>query len=679
MAANEGLKLGTVDLNDESTFVTESFKFTPAALKPIWAQNSAADGDALVEEPHYDNAVFELTIRVLPKTNMDEALEALGELTDAVQECARIEGGQEFVWTPAESTTPYLWYAVLAEMPELPIDLASGWLVGSPAVSVKLTCRPFGYMEERVIKAAVESGAEPIQTLYIGEVQGDVLAEATAIVSDASEEDRRFAQWGRDVVSSEENPSLLIEAGDLTTEGFSGEAAESSEAYGGKLVKATAIAGYATGICSTGRIEHVGSYMVYVRAKAGAADANFRISYRNGDGPLLPLEWQAPAATEEWTDVSMGEIFLDERVLGEQTSEIIIEHQTTTSDSAENEVNYITLIPTSGASGVARGVLNERATDLIAFDNFNQTEELKSVVLAGLKPNFPTSGVTWAEINKTGENGLYAYTFSGGSYVYRYKTDSNVNSGCFALLGTGEYATFQSSVVVSAPGTHLLEGASRIGLLGRYKSTEKWVMAVLVRVGNIVYLEVLKDMSGTVSSLGNGSTGIPVTTTGTAGLIDSMSAAGTITFTVVEDGSWSASCGSANLTGHDDDLAADGALSTGRAGLYDAYVSASEKKRQMEAFKLLGAEASDRACYSGQKIEFRSDGALRTDATGSYVGPPSVYRGANFFLAPAGASGQINRVAVRMRRTDIVQEQDTAVMDKQTVEVKVRERVLKPR
>jgi hypothetical protein len=682
MAANEGFILGTLDLNDETSLVTESVKFTPAALKPVWAQNSAADGDALVDEPHYENAVFEMTIRVLPKDSMDESLEVLGELTDAVQECARAEGGQEFVWLPAESTTPYTWYAVLGEMTELPIDLASGWLFKSPTITVKLTCRPFGYMQQRTILEATESGADPLQTIYVGGVEGDVRAEATLILSDASEIDRRFAQWGRDVVSTEENPDLLIEAGDLVTEGFSGEAIESSEAYGEEVVKATAINQYSTTMCSTGRIEHVGSYAVYLRLNSGTDDSTFRMSYRNGNGPLLSLEWQKPPAIGVWTDVYLGEVFLDERVLGFQTSEILIEHQTATSGLAENEVNYLTFIPTTGTSGVARGVLNARATKLIAFDNFAPDEELKDFHLDEREPDFPPSA-EWAEVNKTGASGLLAYTFTSGGvkneFVYRYSTDSSVNSGCFALLGSGEYGTFQSSVVVSHPGTHLLEGASRIGLLGRYKSKEKWVMAVLVRYSNIVYLEVLKNMSGTVTSLGAASTGILITTSGSAGLIDGMNAAGLITFTAVEDGSWSATCGTASLTGHDNDLAADGTLATGRAGLYDAYVSSEEKKRQMEAFKLLGAEASDRACYAEQSIEFRSDGALRMDATGTYAGPPSVYRGSNFYLDPAGSSGRINRIATRMRRSDIAQEQDATVTDKQTVEVKVRERVLKPR
>jgi hypothetical protein len=148
---------------------------------------------------------------------------------------------------------------------------------------------------------------------------------------------------------------------------------------------------------------------------------------------------------------------------------------------------------------------------------------------------------------------------------------------------------------------------------------------------------------------------------------------------IAANGSWSAAAGGLKLAGHDADLAVGGTLASGKVGLYDAYTKSTGEKRYLANFQLLGAEEPGRSCYSGRQVEFNSQGCLRQDSSGTYDGQPSSYRGAGFYLEPAGSLGLINRVAVKMRRNDNEVEEDSGITDKQTVEIEVTERYLLPR
>lgn len=318
----------------------------------------------------------------------------------------------------------------------------------------------------------------------------------------------------------------------------------------------------------------------------------------------------------------------------------------------------------------ARGIASNSPTSLLAYDNFEQEEgnlEGKALPLGG----------TWSEVNKTGESGFKVIAGSAqGRYAQRTKTgDSALNSGCFALAGTAERTDFSASVVVKG-GTTMREGQSYIGILGRYASTTKYMAAVLFTRGTKICLKVfIKNGSEEVESA-TAYTGVGVTASNTS--ITSNQDV-TVTLGVSSSGSWTASAGSASLVGTSTLLATGGALATGKVGLYDAYTVGTSGTRKVDSFAVLGLEATPIVCYAGKRIEFRSDGVERQDSSGTYYGQPSMVRGGNLYLAPAGDSGRINRLAVRMRRNDVEAEPDENVTDKHSVEVLVTERYLIPR
>jgi len=677
----ERFKLGALELNSATGLEIESLTFTPAAKKPSWATNNDADGDALVKESHYSNSTFEMRVRVQPQATIAAALSKLGELTNAVQQCEREEGGLTLTWIPAGTESTYTAYALVGEHTEIPLTPSgegAGWFINAPVVQIKLTCRPFLYTAERTAKAATESGAEPLQTLYVKEIKGDVPAEARLIVKDKATQDRRFAQWGRDIVASESNPALLITAASLVTTEFSGEAKTRSGAYSEEKVKRATALAQETTICGTGRITHVGSFAVYLRPYSGSTSARYRISYRNGDGPLIPLEWKQPPVAAEFADLYMGEVALDAVDLGTQTSEIRVEHKSAGA-AHENDINYLLLIPTR-ASARARGVAQPSPSKLLAYDPFNQTE-------GNLATKSLTFGGTWS-----GAGDAVDFKVIAASHLaQRTETlDASRYAGRYAIAGSTEATTCKVQCDGNATkSTESGSNAAARGVFARYTNTENWVMAYLESYesgSTRARFVVVKNVAGVQTQLGvRGELGelLPTEWWSGSGVVGKTM---TVALYIGEGGLWQAwayeaGTGEATplLEGTDTDFAVGGSLAKGKVGFYDVWMGVNAMTRQYDNFQATLADAANRVCYSGRQIEFNSDEVLRQDASGTYDGQPDISRGGDFYLDPGGESGRINRIAVRMRRNDVEAERDTAVTDKHTAEILVTERYLLPR
>lgn len=668
--AAESLILGELELNDgESLGVTE-LTFTPAQKKLMLADNAGADGSALVQESHFTNATFDLLIRVRQTSTADAALEKVGELLDTLQDCERIEGGAPLEWKPKDSSNTLTWYVLSAELLEVPTELSgdlAGWLLKSPLVRLRLTCRPFGYDEEKTAKSSTESGAEPQQVLYV-KCGGDVPAEVRAKVTDKSSQPRRFLEWGRDVVFKEsENPATLITAKDLVITGFSGSSVTRAGAYPdeagvGKEKRATAVS-QPTVMCGTGSIKNVGSFKVYGRVYTGSTAARFRISYRNGEGPLVPLAFVQPPVLE-FSRIYLGEVTFDEAILGTQKAEIRIEVKSSTGELIEVDLNYLELVPSTKGSARVRGPVSNNTTALLAYDTFLQTEGN----LAG--KTLPLGG-EWAEAG----DAVRFKVIAAEDLARRTEvSDANLNTGAYAVAGTAEPTNVSVSIDVSR--STLEPGAEgRWGVFARYSNTENWLLAVIQTEGKAVTLRVFKRVTGTVTQLAS----MTLANFHLSPLSDR------VVLSVNDAGGWrawqalsTADLGTPLLEGTDAVLATGGALAKGKVGFYDAYTSASANTRQFDNFSAAELEGPARVLYSGKVAEIRSEGYFRQDESGTYYGelPP---RGSDLYLEPEGDSAAINRLVIVARRNDVEVEADSAVVDKISVEVKVRERFIAPR
>lgn len=665
----EKLLIGGLDINDAETYSLEELVFTPAKKKGEWVENPDADGELLVREPHYGNSTFEGRIRVEPAEDKDTALAALGALTDVLQECARVAGGLPCPWTPAGSTRSYTAYAYLGEMPELPItddgDLA-GWFLDSPVVRFKLTCKPLLEREERTHYVATVSSA-PVQEILLEDVEGDAPALARIVLADKAGQNRRFAALGVDVVDSTEPPGCLITAPSLETATLAGEQTTRSGASDEEAVIRALAVPEITTLCSTGGIEHVGPFNPTLRVYTESEDARVRISYRNGDGALVPLRWRQPPVVGDFCEIAMGGVDLEAVSLGAQTSEIRVEVKSL-GDAAPIDVDYMILNPTGRGYGQARGVVSNSYTSLIANDPFSQADGN----LPGMEPLVGNKW-TWGG----GPAGLIAYASEG--YAQDSGAHSDWLSGSHDVIEGNHLTTRATISFLLASEVFPPSERLRIGALARQTSTTDWLMAYLTLATDPdrITFAVAKMVEGVETTLRSE----------TYRTLDwpALQAPCLISVEAQSEGQWAASLElaggvfSPSLSGTDADLRAGGALGEGRVGIYQAWVSGIEQLiRRVHEFTATGADSTPVICHANQELELRHDGALRRDASGQYAGRP-FYRGASFYIPPAGASGAITRLVGRMRRNDVLVESAPHVTDEQSMEVKVTERFLAPR
>jgi hypothetical protein len=660
---NELFAIDGLQTNDEVNFALEGLKFIPGKKQPQWVDNPDADGAALAYEPHYSNGEFELQIRIVPQATMDTALAKWGELNAKLQKASlmRDQGGLSIVWTPAGSNRSYTAFALLGEISELPItptgDLA-GWFVNAPVVTVKLVCRPFLYKEKRTLLAGTAAEV-PLQTVELTGVGGDVPAEAEMIVIEKSAVDRRHLEWGLDQSSG----PLLLTAANLTVAGFTGAVTTRAGAYSAeKVVRGSVVSSWTT-LCSTGNLTNIGSYRIKLRVYVTNVFARFRISYRVGDGTFKTLSAVAPPMLEQWVEIDMGEVTFEEVAKGTQRAEIRVQASSPTTTTAV-DVNYLMEVPTTSGWGKARGLQTNDAGQLLAYDDFNQSAGNLDA------PKALPFGGNWSEAVKTGASG-FVINESTHAAQRTALSDSGLNAGCYAIAGTNNYTSCQVSASVSA-GTLEFE-QTRIGVIARYSSTEKWLMAVLmnkedeIKKENGTYLVVLKR-TGAAAGTELGRVLAPKAYTP-----DSL-----VTLTALADGTWSATVdlglgGPLTVSGQDADLATGGTLASGKPGFYDVRLSSIAVTRKVDNFNVVAVAEAGRVCFASKRAEVRWDETERQDATGSYYGEPSSYRGGRFFV-PVGNS----RLALKMRRNDVDLEPDANVTDKHEVEVKITERVLAP-
>lgn len=679
----EKIVLGGLDFNDGTKIVLEDMSFKQAEAKPQFVGNGDADGEALIEEPHYTNAYFELQVRIVPQANTDAALKVVGEISDKLQLCARTDEGLALTWTPNESATTYTYYALVGEVAELPIMVSgdmAGWFVESPVLKIKLTCRPFGHAAERVVLAATPAETQ-LQVAYIEGIKGDVPAEGRMVVTDNATKNRRFLEWGGDVVDSKAgNPSLVIEGGSFTVTGMAGEASTRAGAVstGTKVVKSSVLT-FPVTVCSSGSIKNVGSYRMKLRVQA-TGGASLRAAYRVGEGPLTSGQWVPVFATEKWVELDLGEAFLEKAEKGEQISQILIQGKSTATCLVY--VDTLNLVPTKRYA-LSRGVTNFAVpSTLVALDRFITTPA------GALTGKVAETGGTWAGAGDADDfqiNTTY-------HIVQRTALSDASNVPRYGLLGTNKYTNITAGIdVISSNPREEFSSCANMGLILRYVDVNNWAKLELRRsaIGggnNHWYCYFRKKVAG-VESFYIGVNGFSSALGPNGDYSAVMISPFNVQFatwvrleaTILEDGSFKVGAkGEVYLTGQDNVFATGGALAEGRIGISDEKTVAGAETRYYGSFSAYTPTVNV-ICNSNKAVEVRSYDTQFQNTTGTYWSPVPQYRGSGLYLDPAGDQAKVNRLAVKMRRGDSKVEPDNNPTDKQTLEVLARERFLRPR
>lgn len=664
-AAMESLVLDGLALNDESIFVLEAFAFNPAPKRQRWIQGEDADGSALAEPSRSENATATMTLRVVPQGTMDSALAQIGKIADKLYEAEQQPDGIPLVWTPATGTKTATAYVLSGEITDLPFTPESGYWVLAPLLTVRFDCKPFMYGAE-VTSAATVTNANPYQILTVAGVTGDVPAEARLVVTDAASQIRRFLRWGRRWRYYDAAASLYVDSDNMVTTGFMGVQATRAGAHdpgaSGNTVVRTVLTPASTPLacCGLGNLGHVGNYLAVLRCYTSVAvatrpeDVKVRLAWKEGDGPLRGNGWVSPAVVNNFTEIELGVVSIPPKTLGTQRWTGQIEAYSPTSADLF-EVDYVLLYPTDGY-GKARVVTRPATpTTVSGRDEFDQT----AGALAG---KTAAVGGVWAGVGTVGGADLTVDATAHNVQRTTAVADATIGRGA-TVPQTMTNTVVQIDVTSGATASNSVQPS----VMARYVDESNFAQLVVVYVGATLFsVTLLVYVSGALTILDQQFPNTPITTTSAHTLRMQVDDAGSAS-------AWFGDTGSLaglppTLTGSHPSLAAGGALASGKPGFRDAMGSVGSVTRAYDNF-VAASFASDAVIYSGRAAEINSEKAERADSTGTYYGPVQPYRGARFFLEPAGDENRINEVVVAAKRNDVESQADDQIADSTTATI----------
>lgn len=647
MAVLEGLVLdSTLDLNG-SGLTLESLSIPPPPKRPEWADGADVDGAALIRDPLFSNREITVKVRVGPLATMDLALASLAAISKKLEETEQWPDGLPLTWTPATSTSTITFYVLSGAVDGLPVELTgedAGWFVRSPVVTLKLTCKPFGYGTEVVLSGV--SGSGPFVTVTVPSVPGDVPAEGRLVVTDTSAQSRRYVEWGLEQRYYNSATSLAVDSDAMVTTGFGGTqttrtGAVDADATGNNVIRVAALQPTVTAVCGLGNLAHVGTFRVKCRVWASAAGAKVRLSWKDGDGPLRSNAYATPPAVGVFSETDLGIVTIRPTPLGTQQWTGQIEALTTVS-GVSIDIDQITLVPVGEGYGRARGQVIQQVGALVAADDFAGSGALNA-------RSAPVGG-SWASTGSTTD-------FAVGSGKLSRATTSDA-SPRIAVLGSSMTGGVQ--VAGDLDGSTYSGPGPRVGLIARYVDASNYLLvyADSNTIDPFQILTLQKVVAGVSTVLASGTQFVPPAT---------------VTLIVGADGTWTllSSTYGTSQSGNDPVLATGGALAGGKVGVYDYNSTASARTRIVDNFAASSIPPSPPALYASRAVEFRSDGtAIRQDPTGAYYGPVPAYRGSRFVIPPAGDKNRTSRILVKADRNDLETAADEPLGDGITVQVR---------
>lgn len=652
-------------LND-ATFTLEQLSAPVPAKIAEWIRGADSEGAILARVPKHENRVIEMTLRVIKQASMDAALGKLALIIDELQECAMHENGTALVWTPANASTvgPITFRCLMGEIVDLPIDWQdSGWLVYTPLIRIRLTCLPFGHGAE-VSKGSVTS-SDPLITLEVTGVAGDVPALGRLVVTDAASQSRRWLVWGLESrwYPTSSPPSLIVDSASMVTTGFAGVTTTRSGAYSGasnNVIRAT-LDTQVQAICGLGNLTHVGQFRPQLRFHASATTMAVRLTCQSLDGPFRVLASRVPVVAG-WNHVDLGLITVPPTTLGTQRWTGRIEAYSTTAGGETLDIDAAWIIPAELFGRARSGYANDAGV-LGAYDDF-------TAITSGVVLNARTAplGGSWTTSGATTDFAAADGPGSSEESVSR-ATLSDSLPGRVAVVGSATYTNCDARVWFYVPGT---AAAISGGPVVRYTDNNNMLRGMLDSTG-----ATATDYNLTVQVIKAGLYSVLVTKpitklhAGWHQLRLVAYASGLVHFSVL-----TAAGVTEYVTAASADLASGGALASGKVGISDHSANFGVATRYYRRFTVATPPAEPTVCHANQSIEVRHDSALREDATGTYAGAPPEYVGSRFAVPYAGGPARKARVAVMTKRHDVVVTADDFIADSTTAEVFVTPRYL---
>lgn len=673
MAQNEALVLNGTAINDGTTFTLEQLDMTPPEELEEWLKGADSDGALLSREPKASNRIVTATIRVEQQATMNLALAKIAILVDHLKEAQRNDNGVPLTWVPADSTLATVTFRCLSgQITGMPIDVQSGWLVKAPTVTIRMTCLPFA--EGAEVTGSSTTTTDPIATVEITGVAGDVPALGRLVVTDNATQARRYVAWGLESrwYPTSSPPSLILDSASLVTTGFAGTTSTQTGAYSGASNNtiACSIGTQIQAIAGLGNLSHVGQFRVMARVYIGAwvtAGPYVRLSYQTNDDqlhalPFVQVTRQGGGSTSGWNMLDLGLVTIPQAIAGTQRWTGRIEAVSGEEGPTIVKVDVLLFMPAE-RFGRARATYAYSAGVNAATDGFTAITAT-TVLNARVAP----TGGTWATSGSTTDFTAVDGPAVGDETETR-ATIGDSGNGRFAILGSTNYTNTEVGIDVWRAGS-VAFGGSKQGVIARWTDSSNHIMAGLIQTGITPNTSWFVIYRFTTAGGGPVAIGPIVVLTGltTFGswyrirLI--IFASGRAIATLMDTDNNQI----AEVIGYDSNLATGGTLATGKPGFTDYAGSASASTRYYDNFYAATPAAEPMVLNSAQSIEFRHNATLREDSTGVYYGNPPEYVGSRFFVPPAGGPARKTRVAVIARRNDVMVSEDDSIADSLTIQ-----------
>lgn len=387
------------------------------------------------------------------------------------------------------------------------------------------------------------------------------------------------------------------------------------------------------------QMTHTGSRRPWLRLwdpNGSAGNLRFRIEWRVlGSTRWIPNKEKASFLVGNFSYVDLGQVRLEQAVLGGQRWEFRIAVRTIGTIGEEGELDVLFIAPTEQYALAQQDIEEAAGGNVIWEDSFE--EEAGNVT----GKSAPLGGVY--------EGAGDAADFQGDPPNGRIKrsenADATINSGRFLVAGSSKRAYTTVSGTVS--NLTKIPYNMRSGYLFRYIDTSNWARVcvkrnhytvvggggpVTIESGSMVVekcvagvVKILYDSGQWASLVDGGKLTVQVTT------------AGVITANANE--------GEIKITFTDTDFAVGNTLGEGKVGVYDAMTGvaagSTETRRYSAALATTVATGleQDTICFAGRMLEFRSDGVYRqhpTDDVWSKIVPDGFLH----YAPPSGLEGK---------------------------------------
>jgi hypothetical protein len=673
--ATESWVLDGLSVTSGTDLRVEDVEFAPGKKLIELVTSPNADGGVLLTEPRTENAVLSWRLRVPQQPTTDGALAKLGLLVDKLEEASKHDDGLALVWTPQDSAQSYTLYVLAGQVTGLPMKLTgsdAGWFLRSPVVTIETVCKPFLYLPEALLGSATSS--DPLVTVTLAGVKGDVPAEGRLVVTDAASQARRHVEWGLEQRHYNAATSLIRDSASMTTSGFAGTTTTRTGAYSSNGVIRATLYTQPIAVAGTGALSHVGTFRIKARVWATTTDVRMRLAWQNGDGPFSTNPWVAVHAEDAFVEVDLGTIHIDPAASGTQqwAGRIEAYHPTSTTDTID--VDYLEIIPAGEGYGKARAAYQYQPGVIVGRDEFTGTTSG-----ANLGGRVAPAGGTWATSGATTDftfadlaAGLGWWHGGAEEMVGRFTTSDT--GPRYAILGTTNHTNLETGVLVWRgvfPGTP----ASRQGLVARWVDASNHLLLYQEFTAAGTNLNLASRITGVETLLA--SVPIPTGLSPFRRLRLIAYASGLLVGTLHDV----AGAELLQVTAQSSDAATGGTLAAGETGIYDVNSNTLTTTRYYDDFYVSTPAAEPIVIYSGQSAEIRASGpaAQRENSAGTAYGDVQSYQGARPWIPAAGDENRSTRIAVKARRADVDVAADANIADSTTVQVYGRPRFRIPR